>query len=161
MSVTRDMLGHYTITGPMSELDVLAAAEDILRRKLERQGALGSPRDSAAFLRMRIGHLLHEEFHAKWLDNRHRILAVDKLITGTIDGDSVHPRVVVRCALRHNAAAVIFSHNHPSGNPEPSAADRAITTRLRETLELIDVRLLDHIIVGAKETVSMAERGLI
>jgi len=161
MSVTRDVLGHYTIIGPMSENDVLAAAEDILLRKLDRQGALGSPRDSAAFLLMRLGHLLHEEFHAVWLDTRHHILAVEKLASGTIAGTNIYPREVVRSALRHNAAAVIFSHNHPSGNPEPSAADRAITTRLRIALELIDIRLLDHIIVGAQGTTSMAERGLI
>lgn len=126
MGYTRDVLEHYTITGPMSETDVLAAAEDILRRRLERQGTLSSPRDSATFLRMRLSHLLHEEFHAVWLDSRYQILAVDKLFNGTIDGASVHPREVVRCALRHNAAAVIFAHNHPSGNPEPSAADRAL-----------------------------------
>jgi len=161
MGYMRDVLGYYTITNPMSETDVLAAAEDILRRKLERQGAIGSPRDSAAFLRMRIGHLMHEEFHAVWLDTRHQVLAVDRLFNGTIDGASIHPREVVRCALRHNAAAVIFSHNHPSGNPEPSAADRAISARLRTALDLIDVRLLDHIIVGAQGTTSMAERGLI
>jgi DNA repair protein RadC len=161
MGYTRDVLGHYTITGPMTENDVLAAAEDILRRKLERQGILSSPRDSAQFLRMRLGHLLHEEFHAVWLDNQHQVLAVDKLFCGSIDGASVHPREVVRSALRYNAAAVIFAHNHPSGNPEPSAADRAITQRLREALQLIDVRLLDHIIIGAQSTTSMAERGQI
>jgi len=161
MGYARDVLGHYTITGPVSEAEVLAAAEDILRRKLERQGTLGSPRDSAAFLRMRLGRLLHEEFHAVWLDSRHQVIAVDRLFNGTIDGASVHPREVVRRALRHNAAAVIFSHNHPSGNPEPSSADLAITTRLRSALELIDVRLLDHIIVGSQEITSMVERGLI
>jgi DNA repair protein RadC len=161
MGYTRDVLGNYAITGPMSENDVLEVAEDILRRKLERQGFIGSPRDSAEFLRMRLGHLLHEEFHAVWLDNRHQVLAIDKLFTGSIDGASVHPREVVRKALQHNAAAVIFAHNHPSGNPEPSAADRAITARLREALELIDIRLLDHIIVGAQSTTSLAERGWI
>jgi DNA repair protein RadC len=161
MGYTRDVLGNYTITGPMSESDMLAVAEDILRRKFERQGAISSPRDSAEFLRMRIGHLQHEEFHAVWLDTRHQVLAVEKLFNGSIDGTSIHPREVVRSALRHNAAAVIFAHNHPSGNPEPSAADRAITTRLREALELIEVRLLDHIIVGAQSTTSLAERGLI
>ena len=161
MGYARDELGNYTITGSMSENDVLDVAEDILRRKLERQGFIGSPRESARFLRVRLGHLLHEEFHAVWLDNRHQVLAIDKLFTGSIDGASVHPREVVRKALQHNAAAVIFAHNHPSGNPEPSAADRAITARLREALELIDVRLLDHIVVGAQSTTSLAERGWI
>jgi DNA repair protein RadC len=161
MGVTRDVLGHYTITGPMNESDILAAAEDILRQRLERQGILTSPRDCARFLRMRLGHLQHEEFHAVWLDARHQVIAVEGLFNGTIDGATVHPREVVRSALRHNAAAVVFAHNHPSGNPEPSAADRSITVRLHEALALIDVRLLDHVVVGAQATLSMAERGLI
>ncbi len=112
MGYTRDVLGHYTITGPMSESDVLAAAEDILRRKLERQGAFGSPRDSAAFLRMRLGHLMHEEFHLVRLDlvrldSRHGVIAVEKLFNGTLDGARVYPREVVRSALRHNAATAV------------------------------------------------------
>jgi DNA repair protein RadC len=160
MGYTRDVLGHYIVTNPMSETDVLSAAEDILRRRLDRMAALTTPHDSAAFLRMRIGHLVHEEFHAIWLDNRHQVIAVDRLFNGTINGAGVHPREVVRTALRHNAAAVIFAHNHPSGVPEPSTADQTITMRLREALSLIDVRLLDHIIVGAQGTTSMAERGL-
>jgi DNA repair protein RadC len=155
------VLGHYIITNPMSETDVLGAAEDILRRRLERMAALTTPHDSAAFLRMRLGHLLHEEFHAIWLDNRHHVIAFDRLFNGTINGTSVHPREVVRTALRHNAAAVIFAHNHPSGVPEPSTADGAITIRLREALSLIAVRVLDHIIVAAQHTISMAERGLL
>lgn len=149
MGYTRDLLGHYIVTNPMSETDVLAAAEDILRRRLERMAALTTPHDSAAYLRMRLGHLLHEEFHAIWLDNRHQVITVDLLFNGTINSTSVHPREVIRTALRHNAAAVIFAHNHPSGCPEPSIADRSTTSRLRESLSLIDVRVLDHIIVGA------------
>jgi DNA repair protein RadC len=161
MGYTRDVLGHYIVTNPMSETDVLGAAEDILRRRLERMGALTTPNDSAEFLRMRIGHLLHEEFHAIWLDNRHHVIAIDRLFNGTINGASVHPREIVRTALKHNAAAVVFAHNHPSGSPEPSTADRTITVRLREALSLIDVRVLDHVIVGAQQTTSMAERGLL
>jgi DNA repair protein RadC len=120
------------------EADILARAEDILRRRLERLGTIGNPRDSADFLRMRLGHLDHEEFHMVWLDNRHRIIAVDKLFTGTIDGASVHP----------------------SGVAEPSAADRAITAELKKALDCIGVRTLDHVIVSAGEEVSMAARGL-
>lgn len=160
MTFARDILGHYTIEGPQTEEDVLAAAEDILQRRLERQGSIGSPRDSEHFLRVRLGHLRHEEFHAVWLDNRHRVIATDKLFTGTIDGASVHPREVIRRALHHNAAACILSHNHPSGVPEPSAADRAITKELTTCLQCVGVRVLDHIVVGATECVSMAARGL-
>jgi len=95
-----------------------------------------------------------------WLDNRHRIISVDKLFTGTIDGASVHPREVIRAALKVNAAACIMAHNHPSGVAEPSAADRQITAELRKALDCIGVRTLDHIIVSAGEDVSMASRGL-
>ena len=161
MSIMRDVLGHYTINGPQTESDILEAAEDILRRKLDRLGSVGNPRDSENFLRMRLGSLPHEEFHIMWLDNRHRILEVRKLFTGTVDGASVHPREVVRAALACNASAAILAHNHPSGVPEPSAADRAITKELRDALQLVGVRILDHIVVSAGECVSMASRGLI
>ncbi|MBZ0224307.1 MAG: DNA repair protein RadC [Dokdonella sp.] len=155
----RDNLGRYTFRGKQTEQDILAVAEDILRARLERLGALTSPDQSAAFLRLRLGALEHEEFHAVWLDTRHRILAVEFLARGTIDGASVHPREVVKSALRQNASAVVFAHNHPSGSPEPSAADRAITTRLRDALDLVGVRVLDHVVVAAEGSVSLAQRG--
>jgi DNA repair protein RadC len=151
---------RYKLTGETTEEDVLAAAEGILKGKLERQGSLGNPIDAIDFLRMRLGALLHEEFHVLWLDNRHRILDCQKLFTGTIDGASIYPREVVRAALSINACAAIFAHNHPSGVAEPSAADRTITSELRNVLSLIGVRILDHIIMGAN-CVSMASRGLI
>jgi DNA repair protein RadC len=150
---------RYKLSGETTEQDVLAAAEGILRSKLERQGSVGNPTDANDFLRMRLGALMHEEFHVLWLDNRHHILDCQKLFTGTIDGASVHPREVVRAALKVNACAAILAHNHPSGVAEPSTADRAITHELREALLLIGVRVLDHIVVGA-ECVSMASRGL-
>lgn len=147
------------IGGDTTEKDVLAAAEGILKGRLERQGSIGNPADANDFLRMRLGALAHEEFHVLWLDNRHRIIDCQKLFTGTVDGASVYPREVVRAALSVNACAAIFAHNHPSGVSEPSAADRAITSELRDALRLIGVRILDHIVVGA-ECVSMAGRGL-
>jgi DNA repair protein RadC len=150
---------RYKLTGDTTEKDVLAAAEGILRGRLERQGCIGSPSDATDFLRMRLGALLHEEFHVLWLDNRHRILDCQKLFTGTVDGASVYPREVVRAALSINASAAILAHNHPSGVAEPSAADRAITNELRDALRLVGVRILDHIVVG-EECVSMAGRGL-
>ena len=151
---------RYKLTGETTEQDVLAAAEGILKSKLERQGSIGCPMDASDFLRMRMGALSHEEFHVIWLDNRHRILGCQKLFNGTVDGASVYPREVVRAALSINASAAIFAHNHPSGVAEPSAADRAITHELRDALQLIGVRILDHIVVGA-ECVSMANRGLL
>jgi DNA repair protein RadC len=160
MGITRDSKGSYKLTGETTEEDVLAAAEGILKSKLERQGSIGNPRDATDFLRMRLGSLLHEEFHVMWLDNRHRILDCQKLFTGTIDGASIHLRETVRAALNINAAACILSHNHPSGVAEPSSADRAITKELMEALGLVGVRVLDHIVVSAGECVSMAGRGL-
>ena len=161
MKVVRSMAyTRYKLDGETTEQDVLAAAESILKGRLERQGSIGSPTDATSFLRMRLGALPHEEFHVLWLDNRHRILDCQKLFTGTVDGASVYPREVVRAALSVNACAAIFAHNHPSGVAEPSAADRTITRELRDALQLIGVRILDHIVVGA-ECVSMAGRGLI
>ena len=160
MKVIRSMAyTRYRLDSETTEQDVLAAAEGILGERLRRQGSIGNPTDANAFLRMRLGALAHEEFHVLWLDNRHRIIDCQKLFSGTIDGASIHPREVVRAALSANACAAIFAHNHPSGISEPSAADRAITSELRDALRLIGVRILDHIVVGA-ECVSMAGRGL-
>lgn len=160
MKVVRSLAyTRYKLDNETTEQDVLAAAEGILRQRLERQGSIGSPTDANDFLRMRLGALSHEEFHVLWLDNRHRIIDCQKLFTGTVDGASIYPREVVRAALSVNACAAIFAHNHPSGISEPSAADRAITSELRDALRLIGVRILDHIVVGA-ECVSMAGRGL-
>lgn len=144
-----------------SEADILAAAETILRQRVERLGSLSNPSDARSFLRMRLGHLTAEQFHVVWLDNRHQVLAVDHLFSGTLDGASVHPREVVRAALKHNAAACIVAHNHPSGVCEPSNADREITVELKKALAVVEVRLLDHIVVGGTTTTSLAERGLL
>lgn len=107
-------------------------------------------------------HLATEEreiFSAYLLDNRHQLIKRVDLFTGTIDGAEVHPREVVKAALAANAAAVIFAHNHPSGDPEPSQADIRVTRRLKDALALVDVRVLDHIVVGVTGTQSLAERG--
>lgn len=161
MGIAKDKAGNYRLTGKTTETDILAAAEQILQRKLESQGTITAPTDAGDFLRMRLAGLLHEEFHVLWLDNRHRILDCQKLFTGTVDGASVHPREVVRAALECNAAAAILAHNHPSGMAEPSQADRNISVELRSALKLVGVRILDHIIVGTEGCTSMAGRGLI
>jgi len=143
----------------------IAAALELARRSLAEQLAerpsLGNPRDSGNFLSARLRHLPYEVFGCLYLDNRHRVLAFEELFRGTVDGASVHPREVVRACLHHNACAVIFAHNHPSGVAEPSPADRAITRELREALQLVGVRVLDHLVIGSGEPVSMAARGLI
>lgn len=137
---------------------ILAQAEAILRRRLERLGAITDPTQASDFFRMRLAGLEHEQFHVLFLDTRHRIIAIEALARGTVDGAEVHPREIVKAALTHNAAAVILAHNHPSGNPEPSAADRAVTARLKQALALVDIRVLDHIVVG-ETCVSLAARG--
>jgi DNA repair protein RadC len=123
--------------------------------------AIRSPADTETFLQARMRHLGHEVFCCLYLDNRHRVLRFDEMFRGTIDGTSVYPREVVKEALAVNAAAVILAHNHPSGVAEPSAADERITRRIRSALELVDIRLLDHLIVGDGSSTSMASRGLL
>lgn len=143
----------------------LAAALELARRSLAEQLAerpsLGNPRESGDYLSARLRHLPYEVFGCLYLDNRNRVLAFEELFRGTVDGASVHPREVVRACLKHNAAAVIFAHNHPSGVAEPSAADQAITRELGQALRLVGVRVLDHLVIGHAEPVSMAARGLL
>ena len=120
-----------------------------------------SPDDTHHFLKARIGHLEHESFCIIYLDNRHRVLGFQELFRGTIDGTSVYPREVVKESLNKNAAAIILAHNHPSGVAEPSQADERITKRLKAALELVDIRVLDHVIVGHDKSTSLASRGLL
>lgn len=150
--------------GPAKRARIAAALElarRSLREELQDRPSLGNPRDSGDYLRARLRHLPYEVFGCLYLDNRHRVLAFEELFRGTVDGASVHPREVVRACLQHNACAVIFAHNHPSGVAEPSAADRAITHELRDALQLVGVRVLDHLVIGSGEPVSMASRGLL
>lgn len=138
---------------------VLEMARRHLSASLEAGDSLTSPDLVRQYLSAQLRHRPHEVFAALFLDNQHRLRAFDELFQGTIDGASVYPREVVKRALTHNAAAVILAHNHPSGVAEPSQADRRITERLREALDLVGVRVLDHMVVGDGEVVSFAERG--
>jgi DNA repair protein RadC len=138
---------------------IIAEAAEILRRRLMRLGSLGDPTKASEFLRMRIGGIEHEVFYVMYLDSRHHIIASEVAFSGTIDGAEIYPREVVKRALRQNAAAIICAHNHPSGNPEPSAADRAVTARIKQALALVDVRLLDHFVVTGDRYTSLAARG--
>ena len=117
-----------------------------------------SPQSAGDFVKLKLRDREREVFAAMFLDTRHRLIKYEEMFYGTIDGASVHPREVVKLALEHNAAAVIFAHNHPSGVAEPSQADIQITGRLKTALALIDVRVLDHLIVGT-EVISLAQRG--
>jgi DNA repair protein RadC len=140
---------------------LLDLALRVLAHRHRRGESLTSPEISRAYLRLKIAERKYEVFGCVFLDNRHRIIDFEELFQGTIDGASVHPRVVVQRSLEFNAAVVIFAHNHPSGVAEPSQADRRITQRLKDALALVDVRVLDHFIVTAEDSVSFAERGLL
>ena len=143
----------------------LQAALELGKRYLEQEMALGdaitSPDKIKRYLKAKMRAYKHEVFACVYLDNQHRIVNFKELFFGTIDGASVYPREVVKQTLAANAAAVIFVHNHPSGIAEPSESDRQITERLVKALHLVDVRVLDHMIVGDSEVVSFAERGLL
>jgi len=140
---------------------VLEMARRHLSASLESGDSLTSPDLVRHYLSAQLRHRTHEVFAVLFLDNQHRLRAFDELFQGTIDGASVYPREVVKRALAHNAAAVILAHNHPSGVAEPSQSDRRITQRLQQALDLVGVRVLDHMVVGDGEVVSFAERGWI
>ncbi len=140
---------------------VLELATRHLAEQLQRGDALSDPAATRRYLSQRLRDFPYEVFACLFLDNRHRIICFEELFRGTINGASVHPREVVRKALVHNAAAVILAHNHPSGIAEPSEADRSLTRRLKDALGLVDVRVLDHIVIGDGESVAFAERGWI
>ena len=140
--------------------EVITHAIALLANQIKESDALCSPTATRQYLQLQLRNELAEVFCCLFLDNRNRVISFDRMFNGTIDGASVYPREVVRAAINHNAAAVIFAHNHPSGVAEPSRADEQITKRLKDALALIDVRVLDHFVVG-DEVVSFAERGLI
>jgi DNA repair protein RadC len=140
---------------------VLEMARRALREKLDRGSALGSPQAVRDYLRLKLQDRPHEIFLGVFLDAQNRVLAVEELSRGTLTQTSVYPREVVKRALHHNAAALIFAHNHPSGIAEPSRSDEALTAALRQALALVDVKVLDHFIVGAGTAMSFAERGLL
>ncbi|RRU09829.1 DNA repair protein RadC [Stenotrophomonas sp. 278] len=179
MDIARELLEHH---GPLRKLldmpakdlsklpglgmakaCMLVASLELARRhlsaKLAKGELLSDPLAARQYFKQRLRGRPVEVFAALFLDNRHRMLAFEELFSGTIDASGVYPREVARHALLHNAAAVIVGHNHPSGHAEPSAADRHVTVELQAALQLVGVRLLDHIVVGEGEPVSMAERG--
>lgn len=142
----------FQVTEAAAEYAVIAA---------NRQQTIRSPKETEDLIVPMLVHAEAEKFVVVFLDNRHRVISADVMFQGTVDGTSVYPREVVKAALSYNAAAIILAHNHPSGVAEPSQADERITQRLKSALELVDVRLLDHVIVGGNtgKTVSLAARG--
>lgn len=148
--------------GAVKYVQIQAALElgkRCLKEALDRKDVMSSPDDTRQYILAHLRPYEYEVFACLFLDNQHRVISFDEMFTGTIDGASVHSREVVKAALKHNAAAVIFAHNHPSGVAEPSQADRRITEKLTASLALVDIRVLDHVVVGDLEVISFAERG--
>ncbi len=140
---------------------VLEMSQRQLAESLQRGQTLSSPQDTMQYLQARMRDYQHEVFCGLFLDNRHRVLAFEELFRGSINQAAVYPREIVKRALHHNAAAIILAHNHPSGVAEPSAADQSLTRQLQDALALVEVRVLDHLVVGEAEVVSFCEQGLL
>lgn len=155
---------HVAAGGPDLHLShVLGIAKELLLRDLRRNmhagSVISSPGALRDWLRLHCADLQHEVFLVVFLDAQHRVLDVESMFRGTVTQTAVYPREVVKAALRRNAAAVAFAHNHPSGDAEPSRADEYLTANLKNALALVDVRVIDHFIVAGDQLVSMAERG--
>tara|TARA_Y100001972_G_scaffold121197_1_gene164871 strand:+ start:133 stop:627 length:495 start_codon:yes stop_codon:yes gene_type:complete len=153
--------GMYRVRGYVSPDELVRIAANILLEGLAGKENLTRPEDAARFLQLALAQEKNEHFAVLFLNNKHQVICFERLFNGTIDGAAVYPRVVVQRALENNAAAVIFAHNHPSGCPDPSEADRSITRRLSQALDLVGIRVLDHFVVSQKDWVSLAERGWI
>ena len=158
---TADEKGYYQLEGTVSGEEIVSMATRLLNRKFTKGRKLEDAADSKTFLALKLSHLEHEVFSIIFLDNRHKVITYEEMFRGTIDSASVYPREVLKRALQLNAAALILAHNHPSGEPEPSRSDEQITQRLKQALSLVDIRVLDHIIIGGTQPTSFAERGLL
>lgn len=154
-------LDCYEILRPVTRDEIIKMAVRLIGRKFVRGMPLNNPEATRKYLTLKMAEMERETFAAIFLDNQHRVIAYEELFVGTIDGASVYPREVVKRVLHLNAAAIIFAHNHPSGIAEPSQADLRITEKLKSALLLVDVRVLDHFIVGEPEILSFAESGLL
>ena len=155
--LVRDVAGDYR---PANADEVLLAAQHVLAGQLRGSEVLSSPQVVYDYLRVKLGALEHEVFGVVHLDSQNRVIAYVEMFRGSVSQTSVYPREVVKEALAHNSAAVLFVHNHPSGAAQPSRADELLTQTLKQCLALVDVRVLDHVIVAGADLLSMAERGL-
>jgi len=180
VDLARDLLAQYDGVARMleagAELETIkglgpakraqfAAAIELARRslaeKLKENAALTSPGAVRDYLRLKLAARKEEAFVCMWLDAQHKVIDVEEAFTGTLTQTSVYPREIVKSALRYNAAAVIFAHNHPSGVAQPSQSDELLTRNLKEALALVEVKVLDHFIVAGHQAISFAERGLL
>nr|WP_104422762.1 DNA repair protein RadC [Methylobacter tundripaludum] len=156
-----DERGKYRASKPLTDKQIIKAAKSILDNSFSPGTLLVNPGDAKTWLQVHYQDMEHEVFVCVFLDTRNRVISHEVLFRGTIDGASVYPREVVKRALQLNAGAVIFAHNHPSGATEPSPADEKITRLLKESLGLLDIRALDHFILGKKSVFSFSEHNLI
>ena len=157
---TRNPDGTYRFGEQIDDDQIISLARSIVTTRFRRAGPLSSPRQAADYLIMKTSELEREVFLCIFLDTRHQVINSEILFYGSINGATVHSREVVKRALELNASALILGHNHPSGIAEPSQSDAALTRRLRDALALVDIRLLDHLVIGGTEFVSMSDRGL-
>lgn len=153
--------GTYVMESPVTEADILQMAQQLAMSRLSKGRTLTEPRHVFSHLQTLLQYHEYEVFALLLLDSKHRVIGFRELFRGTLDGASVYPREVVKIALEHNASAVILVHNHPSGDPEPSQADRKLTTTLKDALNMVGTRILDHVVVGYEGCVSLAERGYV
>lgn len=151
--------GTYVMESPVTEADILQMAQQLAMSRLSKGRTLTEPKHVISHLQTLLQYHEYEVFALLLLDSKHRVIGFRELFRGTLDSASVYPREVVKVALEHNAAAVILVHNHPSGDPEPSQADRTLTTTLKDALNMVGTRTLDHIIVGCEGCISLAELG--
>lgn len=160
-SFHRDHLGRHLTLRPVTRQELIDYAATLLCSELLERPAVSGSHEAISFLRMRLCHEERELFGALFLDHKHRAITFEVLFMGTLDFTAVHPREIARRALALNAASVILAHNHPSGDPEPSDSDLKMTYRIRDALALVEVRVLDHVVLGQLGHVSMADRALL
>lgn len=159
--IVSDQKGRYETAYPVSETQILNAAKTIIKRRYMRLGQpIQNSEHTKEYLMFHLAGYEHEVFACLFLDSKHRIISFEEMFRGTIDGASIYPREVVKVALENNAAAVIFAHNHPSGDAKPSVADKQVTQQLTNALALVNVRVLDHIVIGETEALSFADMNL-
>ena len=157
---SEDRATYNTTPATTTDDELISRALAVLEQRLcGPRDAITSPQSAKDYMRLKTASLGHEVFSCLWLDAQNRVLAIEEMFRGTLTQASVYPREIVKSALAHNAASVILSHNHPSGVSDPSGADRALTQNLCDALALVDVRVLDHLVVGDADVFSFAERG--
>lgn len=155
----RDHRGNFIFSGPVTPAEIFAIADAVATEGVSDRTVITDPSSILRFLRTKLVLLDHEEFHVVFLDARHRVIGFQAMFRGNLTGAAVYVGEVVKAALKHNAAALVVAHNHPSGIPEPSAADRELTERIRQALMLVEIRLLDHLVIASEGHTSFAERG--